>query len=167
MLLFCVLMFKWNKDLNEQWKWSPSTYLLFFKPSYPQIQNSVDQSLHHPKNLSPPSSWEGDTMIIRSAYVKDSKWDAARVNFTATDLQFLWVRRFLFPSAVAVNIVSPASHVFGDILVGSIIINLKHIQETVVFFRVQNRKETQAWKEIILKKVKLKMVTESIKLRKL
>ena len=133
----------------------------------PKFKTQLTSLSITPKICLPPSSWEEDTMIIRSAYVKDSKWDAARVNFTATDLQFLWVRRFLFPSAVAVNIVSPASRVFGDILVGSIIINLKHIQEITVFFRVQKRKETQAWKEMILKKVKLKMVTESIKLRKL
>ena len=73
----------------------------------------------------------------------------------------------MFLSAVAVNIVSPASHVFGDILVCSIIIKLKVIQETAISFRVQKRKEAQTSKEIILKKLKVKMVTESIKLRKL
>ena len=118
MLLFCVLMFKWNKDLNEQWKWSPSTYLLFFKPSYPQIQNSVDQSLHHPKNLFPPIFLGGghyDNSIslcekILNKMLQESILRPLNFSFHGWDV-------FLLPSAVAVNIVSPTPHVFGDILV--------------------------------------------------
>ena len=110
----------------------------------PKFKSQFNRSLNHPKNLS-PSIFLGEghhdnsiglsEEILNETLQESILWSLI-FSFHGWDV-------FLFYSAVAVNIVSPAYHVFGDILVCSIIIKLKDIQETAISFRVQKRKETQ------------------------
>ena len=110
----------------------------------PKFKSQFNRSLSHPKNLS-SSIFLGERHhdnsislykeILNETLQESILWSLI-FSFHEWDV-------FLFPSAGAVNIVSPASHVFGDILLCSIIIKLKDIQETAISFRVQKRKETQ------------------------
>ena len=109
-----------------------------------KFKTQFNRSLHHPQNLSP--------LVFLGGGQHDNSISLCEeiLNETLQE-SILWPlifsfhewEVFLFLSAVAVNIVSPASHIFGDILVCSIIIKLKVIQETAISFRVQKRKETQ------------------------
>ena len=122
MLLFCIWNFKWNKDLNEQWRWSPSTYLLFCKPPYGLASNSKPSLTVlsiTPKISHPPPIFLGgghhDNSIslceeILNKMLQESILQPLIFSFHGWDV-------FLLPSAVAVNIVSPTAHIFGDMLV--------------------------------------------------
>ena len=107
---------------------------------YPQIQNPVNWSLHHPKSFSPPiflGEGNHNSLISLCEEILNEMLQESILRLLIFTVS--WVRLFLFPSAVVVNIVPPASQVFGDILVCSIIIKLNHFQGTAISFIVQKR----------------------------